>query len=103
MPRSQYEAGAALGFREWETLRYVVLPQAARQILVLFKGKAVALIENTSIVGFIAIQDLTKVTDIIRTQTYNSLIPLVVVGLLYFLLAKLIGWVVDRLGDHLLK
>ena len=103
VPRSQYEAGAALGFREWETLRYVVLPQAARQILVLFKGKAVALIENTSIVGFIAIQDLTKVTDIIRTQTYNSLIPLVVVGLLYFLLAKLIGWVVDRLGDHLLK
>ena len=103
VPHSQSEAGAALGFTEWGTLRYVTLPQAARQILLLFKGKAVALIENTSIVGFIAIQDLTKVTDIIRTQTYNSLIPLVVVGLLYFLLAKLIGWGVDRLGDYLLK
>jgi len=103
VPHGQYEAGEALGFSDWGTLRYVVLPQAAREILLLFKGKAVALIENTSIVGFIAIQDLTKVTDIIRTQTYNSLIPLLVVGLLYFLLAKAIGWGVDRLGSYLLK
>ena len=103
VPHGQYEAGQALGFSEWETFRYVALPQAARQILLLFKGKCVSLIENTSIVGFIAIQDLTKVTDIIRTQTYNSLIPLVVVGLLYFLLAKLIGFGVDKLGDYLLK
>ena len=103
VPRGQYEAGRALGFGEWGMLRNVVLPQAAHQILLMFKGKSVALIENTSIVGFIAIQDLTKVTDIIRTQTYNSLIPLVIVGLLYFLLAKLIGWGVDKLGDKLLK
>ncbi|MCR4860212.1 MAG: ABC transporter substrate-binding protein/permease [Bacteroidales bacterium] len=103
VPRGQYEAGQALGFSNFGTLRYVVLPQAARQILLLFKGKSVALIENTSIVGFIALQDLTKVTDIIRTQTYNSLIPLVVVGLLYFLLAKLVGLLIDKLGDYLLK
>ena len=102
VPHGQYEAAQALGFTEWGTLRHVVLPQAARQILLLFKGRSVALIENTSIVGFIAIQDLTKVTDIIRTQTYNSLIPLVVVGLLYFLLAKLIAWGIDKLGDTLL-
>ena len=103
VPHGQYEAAQALGFTEWGGLRHVILPQAARQILLLFKGKSVALIENTSIVGFIAIQDLTKVTDIIRTQTYNSLIPLLVVGLLYFLLAKLIAWGVDTLGDYLLK
>ena len=103
VPRGQFEGGLALGFTEFGTMRYVVLPQATRQILTLFKGKSVALIENTAIVGFIAIQDLTKVTDIIRTQTYNSLIPLVVVGLLYFLLARLIGWGVDKLGDYLLK
>ena len=103
VPMGQYEAARALGFTEWQALRYVVLPQAARAILLLFKGRSVALIENTSIVGFIAIQDLTKVTDIIRTQTYDSLVPLVVVGLLYFLLAKLIGWGIDKLGDFLLK
>lgn len=103
VPKGQYEAGQALGFTYYGTIRWVVLPQATRQILTLFKGKAVALIENTAIVGFIAIQDLTKVTDIIRTQTYNSLIPLVVVGLLYFLLARLIARGVDKLGDYLLK
>ncbi|MCR4825139.1 MAG: ABC transporter permease subunit [Bacteroidales bacterium] len=103
VPRGQFEGGLALGFTQLDTLRYVMLPQATRQILLLFKGKSVALIENTAIVGFIAIQDLTKVTDIIRTQTYNSLIPLVVVGVLYFLLARLIGWTIDKLGDYLLK
>lgn len=103
VPHGQYEAGLALGFTDFGALRYIVFPQALRQILLLFKGKAVALIENTAIVGFIAIQDLTKVTDIIRTQTYNSLIPLLVVGILYFLLARLIGWCVDALGDYLLK
>lgn len=103
VPHGQFEGGLALGLTEFGTYRYVVLPQAMRQILTLFKGKSVALIENTAIVGFIAIQDLTKVTDIIRTQTYNSLIPLVVVGLLYFLLARLIGWAIDKLGDYLLK
>ena len=81
----------------------MTIPQALRHILLLFKGKSVALIENTAIVGFIAIQDLTKVTDIIRSQTYNSLIPLVVVGVLYFLLAKLICLGIDKLGDALLK
>ena len=42
-------------------------------------------------------------TDIIRTQTYNALIPLLVAGILYFLLARLIGWSIDKLGDYLLK
>lgn len=103
VPNGQYEAGLALGFTFFETIHYVILPQAVRPILLQYKGKAVALIENTAIVGFIAIQDLTKVTDIIRTQTYNSLIPLVVVGLLYFLLARLLAWCIDKLGDYLLK
>ena len=103
VPHGQFEGGLALGLTEFGTYRHVVLPQATRQILTLFKGKSVALIENTAIVGFIAIQDLTKVTDLIRTQTYNSRIPLVVVGLLYFLLARLIGWAIDKLGDYLLK
>jgi polar amino acid transport system substrate-binding protein len=103
VPRGQYEAGLALGFNHWDSLRYVVIPQATRQILLQFKGKSVALIENTAIVGFIAIQDLTKVTYIIRSQTYNSLIPLVVVGVLYFLLAKLICLGIGKLEDVLLK
>ncbi len=103
VPRGQDEAGQALGLTRWQTQRYVTIPQALRHILLLFKGKSVALIENTAIVGFIAIQDLTKVTDIIRSQTYNSLIPLVVVGVLYFLLAKLICLGIDKLGDALLK
>lgn len=99
--KGQWEAGKALGFSRFGTFRYVIAPQAVRQFLPLFKGKAVGLIENTSIVGFIAIEDMTKVTDIIRSQTYDSLVPLVVVGVIYFLIARLISVGLDKLGDHL--
>ncbi len=99
--KGQWEAGKALGFSRFETFRYVIAPQALKDFLPLLKGKAVGLIENTSIVGFIAIEDMTKVTDIIRSQTYDSLVPLLVVGLIYFLIARGISVGLDKLGDHL--
>ena len=99
--KGQWEAGKALGFSRFETFRYVIAPQALHDFLPLLKGKAVGLIENTSIVGFIAIEDMTKVTDIIRSQTYDSLIPLLVVGIIYFLIARAISYGLDKLGDHL--
>ena len=99
--KGQWEAGKALGFSRFGTFRYIVAPQALREFLSLFKGKAVGLIENTSIVGFIAIEDMTKVTDIIRSQTYDSLVPLLIVGVIYFLIARLISVGLDKLGDHL--
>lgn len=99
--RGQWEAGQALGFSRFGTFRYIVAPQALKDFLPLLKGKAVGLIENTSIVGFIAIEDMTKVTDIIRSQTYDSLIPLLVVGIIYFLIARGISYGLDKLGDHL--
>ena len=64
---------------------------------------AIALIENTAIVGFIALKDMTKVTDIIRSQTYDSLIPLVIVGVIYYLIARLLALLFDKLGNMLIR
>ena len=83
----QWEAGYALGFKPTQVLVYIIVPQSAQEFFAQFRNKAVGLIENTSIVGFIAIKDMTMVTDLIRNQTYNSLIPLAVVAILYFLIA----------------
>ncbi|MBR5935428.1 MAG: ABC transporter permease subunit [Bacteroidaceae bacterium] len=85
--KGQWEAGYALGFKPLQILVYIIVPQAAEEFFAQFRNKAVGLIENTSIVGFIAIKDMTMVTDLIRNQTYNSLIPLAVVAILYFLIA----------------
>ena len=85
--QGQWEAGYALGFKPMQVLIYIIVPQSAQEFFAQFRNKAVGLIENTSIVGFIAIKDMTMVTDLIRNQTYNSLVPLAVVAILYFLIA----------------
>ena len=101
--RGQWEAGKLLGMSRRHIFRKIIWPQALPSAVKSFKGRAISLIENTSIVGFIAIEDLTKVTDIIRSQTYNSLYPLITVAIIYFLIALLIGVVVDYAGEKLIK
>ena len=63
------------------------------------KYRSITLLENTSIVCFIAIKDLTKVVDIVRSQTYDALVPLGLLAVIYFLLTRLLGVVLDRIGD----
>ncbi|MDD4537784.1 MAG: ABC transporter permease subunit [Lentisphaeria bacterium] len=85
--RGQLEAADAIGFSRWQSFRLIVVPQAARHVLPVYRGEAIANIKMTSIVGYIAIQDLTKVSDIIRSRTYEAFFPLIATALLYFLLA----------------
>lgn len=96
--RGQTEAGLALGFKPARTFTLFVLPQALKQILPLFKGEAVSLIKNTSIVGYIAIQDLTKASDIIRSRTFDAFFPLIAISIVYFILAWAFGRILDSIG-----
>ena len=88
----QREAGLAIGFTPWQTFVYIIAPQAVRNVLPVYKGEAISLVKNTSIVGYIAINDLTRASDMIRNRTFDAFFPLLVVTVLYFLLAWLIGW-----------
>ncbi len=99
----QREAALSLGFTPLQAYRYVVVPQSMKTIIPLFKGRAIGLIENTSIVGFIAIKDLTKVIDVLRNQTYESVISLGILALIYFLLTRLIGFCLDWIGNKILS
>ncbi len=91
VPRGQTEAGLALGFTRLQTFFHIVFPQALHYGLPLYKGHCVALLKGTAIVGYIAVQDLTRAGDLIRARTFDAVIPLLVVTLLYFLLVWLIG------------
>ena len=94
VPHGQTEAGLALGFTRLQTFCHIVLPQAVRRGLPLFRGQCVSLLKGTSIVGYIAIQDLTRAGDIIRSRTFDAFIPLLVVTVIYFILAWLLGLLV---------
>ena len=91
IPHGQTEAGLALGFTRLQTFFNIVFPQAVRRGIPLFQGQCVSLLKGTSIVGYIAIQDLTRAGDIIRSRTFDALVPLLVVTAIYFILSWIIG------------
>ena len=96
--KGQTEAGVALGFTPFKTFIYIVLPQAFKQVLPVFKGETISLVKTTSIVGFIAVQDLTKVGDIIRSRTFDAFFPLIMVAVLYFVISWIFAAVLDYIG-----
>jgi len=88
--RGQTEAGIAMGFTKITTFIYIIMPQAARRILPVYKGEVISLVKMTSIVGYIAVQDLTKASDIIRSRTFDAFFPLIMVAVLYFIISWLL-------------
>ncbi len=95
--RGQYEAAYALGHSNRHTFFRIILPQAIPHVLPAYKGEIVGLIKSTAIVGYIAVQDLTKMGDIVRSRTYEAFFPLIAVTIIYFVLEGLFGWVVSRI------
>lgn len=95
--KGQSEAGIAMGFSKVKTFIYIILPQTIRRILPVYKGEFITLVKMTSIVGYVAVQDLTKASDIIRSRTFDAFFPLVMIAILYFL----ISWVLLQFLEYL--
>jgi polar amino acid transport system substrate-binding protein len=88
--RGQSEAGVAMGFTRVQAFTFIVMPQTIRRILPVYKGEVISMVKMTSIVGYIAVQDLTKASDIIRSRTFDAFFPLIMVAILYFLISWLL-------------
>ena len=97
----QTEAAYSLGYTVRKAFYKVVLPQAMPLIVPLYKGEMIALLKATAVVGYIAVQDLTKMGDIIRSRTYDAFFPLIAVAIVYFILAALLTHIVDRIEPSL--
>ena len=97
--RGQREAGYALGFSKKQTFFNIVLPQAARSAQDVYNGQVIAMIKATSIIGYIAVMDLTKAMDIIRSRTFDAFFPFIAAAVIYYVIAvvfvKLISWLLD--------
>ena len=97
VPVGQTEAGLSLGFTPLRTFTGIVFPQALTKGLPLFTGECVALLKSTSIVGYIAIMDLTRASDLIRSRTFDAFVPLLIITVAYFVLAWLLRLLLNLL------
>ncbi len=82
----QFEAGRSLGFSYIQTMRYIILPQAFKNVLPALGNEFIVLLKETSVSGYIATQDLTKAADIIKSRSYDVYTPLLTVAAIYLIL-----------------
>jgi polar amino acid transport system substrate-binding protein len=90
--KGQKEAGIAGGFTKIQTFIFIIMPQALQHVLPVYKGEFISLVKATSIVGYIAVQDLTKASDIIRSRTFDAFFPLIMAAVLYLIIAWILTW-----------
>ena len=85
----EIEAAESLGMSKLQIFRTIIFPQAIQKIFGVYKRQVISLIKATSIVGYIAVQDLTKVSDIIRARTYEAFFSLIFTAAIYFAIARI--------------
>ena len=104
--KGQFEAGRSLGFNYAQTMFHIIMPQAFKNVLPALGNEFIVLLKETSVSGYIALQDLTKGGDIIRSRTYDAFMPLIAVALIYLVMViiftKLVNMLERRLrnSDH---
>lgn len=99
--KGQFEAGRSLGLGYGQTMWYVIMPQAFKNVLPALANEFIVLLKETSICGYIGLMDLTRGGDIIRSRTYEAFMPLIAVALIYLVLVMILTAGVNRLERKL--
>lgn len=99
--KGQMEAGRSLGFNYVQTMRHIILPQAVKNVIPALGNEFIVLLKETSICGYIALQDLTKGGDIIRGRTFDAFMPLIAVALIYLIMVMILSKLVTTLERRL--
>ncbi len=95
--KGQAEAALALGYSERQTYFRIIFPQSVEHFLPAYKNEVVTLVKATAVVGYIAVQDLTKISDLIRARTYEAFFPLIATAIIYLLLTLALTWLIRRI------
>ena len=99
--KGQLEAGRSLGFDYVQTMRFIIVPQALKNVLPALANEFIVLLKETSVAGYVAVTDLTKGGDIIRGRTFSAFMPLIVVALIYLVMVVFFTWLVGKLERRL--
>ena len=97
--KGQTEAGLALGYTPRQTFIKIVLPQVVKAVMPVYQGEIISLLKGTSIVGYIAVADMTRASDLIRSRTFDAFFPIIVTAIIYFFMAWLIGKLLKSLVE----
>ena len=103
VPVGQTEAGRSLGLSKGMTMNKIVMPQAIKNILPALGNEFIVLFKETSIVGYIAIMDLTRAGDLIRSRTYQPLVPLLLIAAIYLVIVLIMTFILHKFENHLNK
>ncbi len=99
--RGQMEAGRSLGLSKAATMRYIILPQAFKNVIPPLGNEFITLIKETAIVGYVSLADLTRVANQIASRTYDAFMPLIGAAVIYFVIIKLLTIGLGRLERRL--
>lgn len=97
----QFEAGRSLGFNYVQTMWYIIIPQAFKNVLPALANEFIVLLKETSVAGYIGIQDLTKGGDIVRSRTFQAFMPLIGIAVIYLVMVLFFTWLVGILERRL--
>ena len=97
----QFEAGRSLGFNYAQTMLYIIIPQALKNVLPALANEFIVLIKETSVSCYIGLHDLTKGGEIIRSRTYTAFMPLLAVALIYLVIVMFFTRLVNILERRL--
>ena len=97
----QFEAGRSLGFNYVQTMRYIIIPQAFKNVLPALANEFIVLLKETSVAGYVGLADLTKGGDIIRSRTFQAFMPLIGVAVIYLVMVMFFTWLVGILERRL--
>ena len=86
----QREAGRSLGLSTWETMRYIIIPQALRNCLPPLFNEFITLVKETAVVGYVGIYDLGKIPGLIQSRTFDYLFPLLIAAVMYLVVVMIL-------------
>jgi len=95
--KGQTEAGRSLGLSAWTTMRKIILPQAFKNVLPALSNECISLLKETSIVGYVAVVDITKAASLVRARTFDAFVPLFFVAAFYLFMVILMTMIQKRL------
>ena len=99
--RGQSEASRSLGFNYSKTMLYIIAPQAFKNILPALGNEFIVLVKETSVAGYVALQDLTYVGNYIRSRTYEAFFPLITVAIIYLIIVLILSFLLKKLERRL--
>lgn len=99
--KGQMEAGRSLGLSYPVTMQKIILPQAIKNVLPALVNEMITLLKETSICGYIGLNELTRGGDIIRGNTFEALLPLLAVAAIYLIIVMFFTWVMGKLERRL--